>query len=138
MAKNMRSTRVTFVETSSSSSDESDGIRVKEQRELPGPLSRAVQVPTIVAFELLTGSCSQRAVAPVWMSQTHSCQPSQNGWGSPGSLVLVPVVSRLRRNTNNVPEFMRTLHFHLLRWLLKPQAYTVQSSLVLIKQRIQF
>ena len=35
----------------------------------------------------------------------HSCQPSRNGRDSPGRDSSVPVVSRLVKNTRNVPEF---------------------------------
>ena len=35
----------------------------------------------------------------------HSCQPSRNGRDSPGRESFVPVVSRLVKNTRNVPEF---------------------------------
>ena len=38
--------------------------------------------------------------------QIHSCQPSRNGRDSPGSLGLVPAVSRSRQNSNKVPEFI--------------------------------
>ena len=39
---------------------------------------------------------------------SHTCQPSRNGRDSPGFLCLVPVVSHLRQNNNNVLEFTLT------------------------------
>ena len=46
--------------------------------------------------------------------ENHSCQPSRNGWDSPGMLGLVPVASQLGQNTHDVLEFTLTLVLHSL------------------------